>query len=95
MKTIQRLVVTALLAVWMFPAVGMAKPLPTPSAEVDPHAAVTSSPRQPAADKDAASFAAREQQSPDIANFKGGGVYIYMGSGAALVLFIILLIILV
>jgi hypothetical protein len=95
MKMIQRLVVTALLAVWMFPAVGMAKPLPTPTAEIDPHAAETSSPRPPAADKDAASFAAREQQSPDLANFKGGGVYIYLGSGAALVLVIVLLLILV
>ncbi|MBV9495799.1 MAG: hypothetical protein JOZ54_16245 [Acidobacteria bacterium] len=87
--------VTALLAVWMFPAVGMAKPLPTPTAEVDPHSAETSSTQQPAADKEAASFAAREQQSPDLANFKGGGVYIYLGSGAALVLLIVLLIILV
>jgi hypothetical protein len=92
MKALQRFVVAALLSVWMFPAVSMAKPLPTASAEVDPHASSTSSPRQPPADNEAATFAAREQKSPDLGNFKGGGVYIYLGGGATLILVIILLI---
>lgn len=95
MKMLQRFVVVALLAVWMFPAVSLAKPRPAASAEVDPHTSPTSSPRQPPADDEAATFAAREQQSRNLENFKGGGLYIYMGSGAVLVLLIVLLILVV
>jgi len=39
-------------------------------------------------------LAAREKAASALENFRGGGVYVYFGSGAALVLLIILLIIL-
>src|SRR5689334_15296095 len=41
---------------------------------------------------EAARYAAREQQSQDVQNFKGGAVYVYFGSGLVLALVIILLV---
>ncbi|HXJ21183.1 MAG TPA: hypothetical protein VMT03_13205 [Polyangia bacterium] len=41
------------------------------------------------------SLATREQKAPQLQNFKGGRVYIYLGSGALLVIVIVLLILLV
>jgi hypothetical protein len=43
---------------------------------------------------EATRLAAREKQAPNLENFRGGAVSIYIGSGAALVLIIVLLLIL-
>ncbi|HEY4185403.1 MAG TPA: hypothetical protein VGP07_10055 [Polyangia bacterium] len=43
---------------------------------------------------EATDLAAREKKAPNLQSFNGGGVEIYIGSGATLVLVIILLIIL-
>lgn len=95
MKSLQRLIVAVLLGVWCFPAVSAAGTSPTPSAEVGARSSSGASPAQDSGRSEGSSLAAREKQSADLQNFKGGGVYIYMGSGAALILFIVLLIILV
>ncbi len=51
--------------------------------------------RQPAqTGTEATKLAAREKQAPNLENFRGGAVSIYIGSGAALVLIIVLLLIL-
>ena len=98
MGTLRRLVVTALLAVWSFPAVGLAKPLIGPEAPVAsapaPRAAQANPQGSGSSRSEAEGFAAREKQAADLQDFRGGGVSIYIGSGAALVLLIILLVIL-
>ncbi len=96
MESIRRAVIGALLVVWFFPAVGAAKPAPAEpvplSAPVASTALATSTSSDPAATE---SLAAREKQAPQLQDFKGGRVYIYLGSGAILVIVIILLILLV
>ena len=93
MKSLQRLVVAVLLGVWCFPAVSVAgPPLPTRNGEVVSHASSGASPARPLAQTEQSALAAREKQSQDLQNFKGGGVYIYLGGGATLILVIILLI---
>jgi len=97
MKSLQRLVVAVLLGIWCFPAVSLADTRPTPRGELGSRAAAPSPAQQLATETEAsegARLAAREKQSQDLQDFKGGGVYIYLGSGAALVLLIILLVIL-
>src|SRR3954469_25110451 len=95
MKSLQRLVVAVLLGIWCFPAVSLADTRPTPRGELGSRAAAAPSPAQPATEaSEGARLAAREKKSQDLQDFKGGGVYIYLGSGVALVLLIILLIIL-
>ena len=91
-KSLQRLIVAVLLGVWCFPAVSSAAPLPTPSADVGSRSSSGASSARPSAQTEGAALGAREEQSQDLQNFKGGGVYIYLGGGAALVLAIILLI---
>ncbi len=93
MKGLQRLVVTVLLGVWFFPALSLAKPLPAPSAEIADSSAIERAPASPQT-SGAAALAARESQAPDLQNFRGGGVEIYVGSGALLVIVIVLLIVL-
>jgi hypothetical protein len=44
---------------------------------------------------EATEMAQREQQASDLQDFKGGAVYLYFGSGVALVLLIILIVLLV
>jgi hypothetical protein len=98
MKSLQRLVVATLLAVWCFPAVSVAgPPLADPKGEVGSRAssATSPSPTRPAPQTEKSALAAREKEAPDLQNFKGGGVYIYLGGGATLLLVIILLILLV
>ena len=92
MKSLQRIVVAVLLGIWCFPAVSFAEPLPAPGAEVGSRASSGASPAQPSTQGEASALGAREKQSQDLQNFKGGGVYIYLGGGATLVLVIILLI---
>jgi hypothetical protein len=96
MKRIRGIVVAALLAVWCFPAIGSARslpPEPAPPALSVPNGAAAAATAPGGAD--AASLAAREHQAPDLQDFKGGGVSIYIGSGALLVIVIVLLIILI
>jgi hypothetical protein len=92
MKSIQRLIVAVLLGVWCFPAVSLAAPLSTHSAEVGSRAAAGASPAQPAGQDEGSALAAREKQSQNLQDFKGGGAYIYIGGGTTLVLVLILLI---
>jgi len=94
MKSLQRVVVAVLLGVWCFPAVSSAEPLRAPTAEVASRPPVAPGPAQPSTAAEQAALAAREKQATDLQDFKGGGVSIYIGSGAAVVLLIILLIIL-
>jgi len=95
MKLFRRLVVAALLSVWFFPSASFAntEPVNPPASSAPSAAAVATSPR--AASAEVASLAAREKQAQNQADFKGGGVYIYLGSGAVVVLLIILVILLV
>ena len=44
---------------------------------------------------EATELAQREQQAQDLQDFRGGAVYLYFGSGVALVLLIILIVILI
>src|SRR3569832_1007647 len=87
MKSLQRLVVAALLAVWCFPAVSLAAP-PPPAAAVDvgSRGASGASPAPSSAQTEASELATREKQAQDLQNFKGGGVYVYLGGGATLIL---------
>jgi hypothetical protein len=104
MRIFRTVVVTVLLAAFVSPAVGLAAAGPRLPAAVRPltagavtlaNVAATGANAQPAQSGEAAQYAEREQQSQDLQNYKGGALYVYFGSGAALVLFIILLIILV
>jgi hypothetical protein len=92
MKTFRTAVIAVLLAIWSFPAVSLAAPPPSPPAATQPVAPVT---QKQAAENEATEMAQREQQTPDLQDFKGGAVYVYFGSGVALVLLIILIVILI
>lgn len=98
MNALRTLVVTALLGAWFFPAVGAARPLSgaASTSEAQPRTPATTTISRPdTTAAEAESLAAREKQSPDLQNFKGGGVAIYIGSGTLLVVVIILLILFV
>lgn len=95
MKTFRTLVIAALLAIWSFPAVSLAAPPPATRPVASQPVAPAAATQKPAAAGEAAELAKREQQAQDLQDFRGGAVAIYFGSGAALVLFIILLIILI
>jgi hypothetical protein len=94
MNAIRRIVVAALLAVWCFPAVSLAKP-----AAQDPAPLVTqtASTRAPAAStgtaSEAESLAAREQKAPDLQDFRGGAAVIYIGGTTILIILLILLLV--
>jgi|SRR4051812_36177078 hypothetical protein len=103
MNQIRKVVVAVLLAVWCFPALSQAAPSrgneeKLPAAVTETAAQRTPAPTQSTqapASSEAQKLSQREQQTPDLQDFKGGGVYIYMGSGVLLVLVIILLILLI
>ena len=102
MNQIRRLVVAVLLAVWSFPAISSAAPNPNqgtlPAAVTETAAQRGETPAQSApapANSEVQKLADREKQTPDLQDFRGGGVSIYIGSGALLVVIIILLIILI
>jgi hypothetical protein len=96
MNRIRGIVVAALLSVWCFPAISSARSLPPEAAPSALSIANGSAAVAPASrSAEAASLAAREQQARDLQDFKGGGVSIYIGSGALLVIVIVLLIILI
>ncbi|HEY6476398.1 MAG TPA: hypothetical protein VI456_07420 [Polyangia bacterium] len=74
----------------------MAKPAPRGPAPIVTRAGST----MPAASSendgaDAEALATREQKAHGLQDFRGGGVYIYVGSGVLLVVIVILLILLV
>jgi hypothetical protein len=95
MNKIRGLVVAVLLGVWTFPAVSSAK-TPSDPAPISAPASTPTSAAQSAEGAGAASnLGAREQQSRNLQDFKGGSVAIYASSGAVLVAVIILLILLV
>jgi hypothetical protein len=95
MNKIRGLVVAVLLGVWAFPAVSSAK---TPS-DPAPISAPASAPTPAAGSADgagaASSLKAREDQSGNLQDWKGGAVAIYASSGAVLVAVIVLIILLV
>jgi hypothetical protein len=93
MNAIRRVVVAALLAVWCFPAVSLAKPVTEPApvaAQVASRGTATNSASNAA---EVESLAQREQKAPELQDFKGGAVVVL--GGATLVLVILLLILLV
>jgi hypothetical protein len=96
MNMLRKLIVVTLLAVWSFPAVGLAKPMAQASTPVEstrvPGAAPATTERSEASTSEAEDLNAREKQAPELQDFKGGGIYI---GGAALVLLIVLLILLI
>jgi hypothetical protein len=96
MNAIKRAVIATLLAVWCFPAASMAKPSPKDPAPLAAQA-MSTVPATSGEDSGAQteSLATREQKARELQDFKGGGVYIYLGSGALLVVIVILLILLV
>ena len=104
MTYLKRFVIITLLAVWTFPAVSQAAPTPAPvnapvqtapakSTELRPEVLALANmlAGNPTESQD---LAAREKQAPNLQDYKGGAVEIYIGSGAVLVLIIVLLIIL-
>ena len=99
MKAIRRVVVAALLAVWCFPAVSMAKSAPTEPAPVSAQMPATGAASTGAAANsennggEVENLATREQKAPELQDFKGGAV-IVMG-GAALVALVLLIVLLV
>ncbi|HLK90215.1 MAG TPA: hypothetical protein VKZ18_09995 [Polyangia bacterium] len=96
MDKIRGVVVAVLLSVWCFPAVSSAKSLavdsrPLPAAVTERSAAPAEAP----AAGEVANLAAREQQAPNLQDYKGGAVAIYVSSGVLLVAVIVLLVLLV
>jgi len=95
MNQIRGIVIATLLAVWCFPAVGAAKTPAPPAPWIEPVAGVSTAPAATASDdSEATALASREARSRDLQDFRGGGVYIHVGSGVLLVAVIILLVIL-
>jgi hypothetical protein len=97
MTLIKRIVVAALLAVWCFPAAGFAKTQPANPPGISAPAAATEAASTRSQSAEVAGLAAREKQaqSQNLTDFKGGAVYVYLGSGAVVILVIILIILLV
>jgi len=93
MNKIRGLVVAVLLGVWAFPAVSSAKTAPEPT-PISAPASTATAPARTVESAGATNLAAREQQSRDLQDFKGGSVAIYASSGAVLVAVIILIILL-
>jgi hypothetical protein len=94
MNAIRRVVVAALLAVWCFPAVSLAKSEPAEPAPLSaPMPSTGTTANSETYQAEVKDLAAREQKAPELQDFKGGAA-IYIG-GAGLVLVILLLILLV
>ena len=97
MTMIRRLVVAVLLAIWTFPAVGFAKsgPVSPPAVSAPITSTAATSNRTDSAEVAALKAREKQGQNQNLPDFKGGAVYVYLGSGAVLVLVIVLLILLV
>ncbi len=96
MNMLRKLIVVTLLGVWSFPAVSMARPVAESGTPAESTRALGAVPatteRSEGSTSEAEDLQAREKQAPELQEFRGGAVYI---GGAALVLLIVLLIILV
>jgi hypothetical protein len=103
MNHVRGLLAAVLLAVWCLPAAGNAAPgrgeekLPAAVTETAAGGTEAGTPRtqQAPPSSEAQKLAQREQQTPDLQNFRGGGVTVYIGSGVLLVTVLILLILLI
>jgi hypothetical protein len=99
MKTIMKAVVYALLAVFVSPSISQAAQAAKEDTSRLPALVTSSAAPAPAARKapsgEIAKLAQREQQAQNLQDFRGGAAVIYVGSGALLVLVIVLLILLV
>ena len=97
MNKIRGMVVAVLLAVWCYPAVSSAKALPPESPPPAAVATATTAASSTGAETAglSARLAQRERQTPNLQDFKGGGVTIYIGSGVLLIVLVILLILLI
>lgn len=96
MNQIRGIVIATLLTVWSFPAVSSARTPPAPAPQIEQIAAVTNGRPAGPADAETSGLAAREAQARELQGFRGGsGVYIYVGSGALVVVLVVLLILLV
>ncbi|HVT06519.1 MAG TPA: hypothetical protein VHO67_03640 [Polyangia bacterium] len=95
MNAIRRFVVATLLAVWCFPAASMANPSPRAPAPIvaEPTAPIPATSGE-ASGTEVGTLAAREQKARELQDFKGGRVYIYLGSGVVVVLLVVLLVLL-
>src|SRR3954468_7846490 len=97
MKTFRAVVVAVILGSFFSPAMSVAKAeprLPAATQPAAPAAAPVAAGTTSTSAGEAANYAAREQQSKDVQDFKGGAVYVYFGSGVVLALIIIILILL-
>ena len=99
MRIFRTVVVAVLLGAFFSPAIGLAKTeprvAPAVTEPVSGAAATPAGSSTSSSSSEGAQYAQREQQSQDAQNFKGGAVYVYLGSGAALVALILLILILV
>jgi hypothetical protein len=95
MNTLRKLIVVTLLGVWSFPAVGLAKPMAEAGTPAESTRALAAAPatteQSQGSTSEADDLQAREKQAPELQDFRGGALYI---GGAALVLLIVLLVIL-
>jgi hypothetical protein len=99
MNQLRGLVAAVLVAVWCLPAASNAAPARgeqrLPAAVTETSAGGTQASTQSApASSEAQKLAEREKQTPDLQNFRGGGVTIYIGSGVLLITVLILLVLL-
>ena len=98
MRIFRTVVVAVLLGAFFSPAIGMAKTeprvAPAVTEPVSGAAATPTSSSTSSSSSEGAQYAQREQQSQEAQNFKGGA-YVYIGSGAVLVLLILLIVLLV
>ena len=99
MRIFRMAVVAVLLGSFFSPAIGLAKTeprvAPAVTQPVSGEAAAPASSPSSSSSSEGAQYAQREQQSQEAQNFKGGALYIYFGSGAALLAVILLILILV
>ena len=95
MKTFRAVVVAVILGSFFAPAMGMARTEPRlPPAATQPATAPVAANTANTSGAEAANYAAREQGSQGVQDFKGGAVYLYFGSGVVLALIIIILLLL-
>jgi uncharacterized membrane protein YidH (DUF202 family) len=95
MKAFRTVVVAVILAAMFAPAsraLAKSEPRTAPAATETVPVRTVATTALTAVAAEAARYAAREQQSQDVQNFKGGAVYVYFGSGLVLALVIILLV---
>ena len=96
MKSIMKAVVFTLLAMFACPSISQAAQAVKEDSRPLPALVTSGAAPAPAARKapsgEIARLAQREQQAQNLQDFRGGAAYIYVGSGALLVLVIVLLI---